>query len=573
MPRLAILAVCLSTLSWSGESFVYPIIATDLRTCTSSECCQKPIHVGSTSQIGDQQTSQSPPYSPFSSFTIRTITSYRSSSACKSAWFNSDPSSSSRGEKHGRGGRNTNNGANRKGLHRRIFGRIPWRRGQSKSSLPSSSSPVSSSSLRAPLQIIRGKTKISEDETSASTNNFKDPLVVYHEDDDFIARNFDTINPGSVLPVVPHKAKLSSSSSSSLSSHSISLDSKEQEVDRAAGDIGYHSKLPLTIDSEYFDVAIIPAVTVTDNGNASAIAKKGGLPSATKLICRFLENILTERIGNRWPTELPEDLTIDVRPSLGKYNNIGRLFRGHLCADAKLSSGRIVFHPIRFSSVKLELKEVTLNLLGFFLSNKNKNEQQQQQKRQDQKQNVRYPKQFDLHIEDLIMTRHDLLFSPCVKNGLRRLLINVLQDRGLQSSSIEITCIDILPTGKISCKGEAKTHFGSAPLHFEVRTGISRSNRGHVLTFPGLEISLNRDIGLFVPVVPTLDLDVGHNTIFHSVVIDGKQKQLKIEASVTITPSHTLRLMQDYVQTRDAFSARFFYDVGRWLTKMGNFSK
>jgi len=565
MLRLAILAVCLiSTLSWSGESFVYPITTTttakDLRTCASSECCKKPIHVGSTSQIGNQQTSQSPPYSPFSSFTISSITSYRRSSARKAAWFNNDQSSSSRGEKHGRGGRSTNNGDNRKGWHRRIFGRIPWRRGQSKSSLPSSSSPVSSSSLAAPLQIVRGNPNTSED------------------DDDFIARNFETINPESVLPVVPQKSKLSlSSSSSSLSlpSQSISLDSKAQEMDQAAGDIGYHSKLPLTIDSEYFDVAIIPAVTVTDNGNASTIAKKGGLPSASKLICRFLENILTDRIGNRWPTEIPEDLTIDVRPSLGKYNNIRRLFRGHLCADAKLSSGRIVFHPIRFSSVKLELKQVTLNLMGFFLSNKNKNEQQQQKReqRQHQKQNVRYPQQFDLHIEDLIMTRHDLLFSPCVKNGLRRLLINVLQDRGLQSRSIEITSIDILPTGKISCKGEAKTHFGSAPLHFEVRTGISRSNRGHVLTFPGLEISLNRDIGLFVPVVPTLDLDVGHNTIFHSVVIDGKQKQLKIEASVTITPESTVRLMQDYVQTSDAFSARFFYDVGRWLTKIGNFSK
>lgn len=93
-----------------------------------------------------------------------------------------------------------------------------------------------------------------------------------------------------------------------------------------------------------------------------------------------------------------------------------------------------------------------------------------------------------------------------------------------------------------------------------------------MLTFPGLEVSLNRDIGLFVPVLPTLDLDVGHNTKFRSIVIDGRKKELKIAASVTITPERTRRT-QDYVQTSDAFSAIFFYDVGKWLTRLGRFSK
>jgi hypothetical protein len=94
-----------------------------------------------------------------------------------------------------------------------------------------------------------------------------------------------------------------------------------------------------------------------------------------------------------------------------------------------------------------------------------------------------------------------------------------------------------------------------------------------VLTFPGLEVSLNRDIGLFVPVVPTIDLDVGHNAHFRRVVIDGKKKLIKVDASVTITPDRTIRLMQDYVQSSEAFSARFFFDVGRWFTRLGNFSQ
>ena len=56
----------------------------------------------------------------------------------------------------------------------------------------------------------------------------------------------------------------------------------------------------------------------------------------------------------------------------------------------------------------------------------------------------RYPKQFDLHIKELKMSRDDLMLSPCVKNGLRQLLINLLRDRGIRSNSIEIASIDIL---------------------------------------------------------------------------------------------------------------------------------
>ena len=93
------------------------------------------------------------------------------------------------------------------------------------------------------------------------------------------------------------------------------------------------------------------------------------------------------------------------------------------------------------------------------------------------------------------------------------------------------------------------------------------------MTFPGLEVSLNRDIGLFVPVVPTIDLDVGHNARFRRIVIDGKKKEIQLDASVTITPDRTIRLMRRYVQSSEAFAARFSYDVGQWLTRLGNFTK
>ena len=117
------------------------------------------------------------------------------------------------------------------------------------------------------------------------------------------------------------------------------------------------------------------------------------------------------------------------------------------------------------------------------------------------------------------------------------------------------------------------THIPAAPpVRFEVRSGISFQNRGHVLTFPGLEVSLNRDLGLFVPVMG-IDLDVGHNTQFTGITIDGQNQRISISAKVTITPRRTILTPQEYVQTSDAFSAICFYDVGQWLTRLGRFSK
>lgn len=128
----------------------------------------------------------------------------------------------------------------------------------------------------------------------------------------------------------------------------------------------------------------------------------------------------------------------------------------------------------------------------------------------------------------------------------------------------------VQPSGKISIQGAAKTLFDSS-LNFEVRTGVDFTTRGHVLTFPGLEVSINSP--LFVPVVPTIDIDVGHNARFRDIIIDGRAKLVRLSASVTITPERTIRLLTDYQQSSEAFSARFSVDVGQWLTNIGNFRR
>lgn len=126
------------------------------------------------------------------------------------------------------------------------------------------------------------------------------------------------------------------------------------------------------------------------------------------------------------------------------------------------------------------------------------------------------------------------------------------------------------PSGKISCSGHAGTVFGTK-VPFEVRSGIDMSSRGHVVRFPGLEVSLGPSLGVFMPVVPEIDLDIGHNARLHKVHVDGRRRRVTLSASATVTPTHTMKLGQ-YRQPKDSYSAQFSFDVGRWVTSLGNFA-
>jgi len=597
MLNLAVLTLTLTALPWSGESFVSTITSSSTGGSGSTlsgssvtnhhhepyvQRSRRRFHtMRQLQEIHPAQES----HPSFSSPTVSFLVSYRRSSSLLSSALLTDTSSSRRSKRHRRWRRSNSAEKKGSGWHRRLLGKISFRRhsqGRPGGSGSSSSLPSTWIEHQEAQTDTWGSVVMREEEAKNMS-------------DDFVARNFELRTPGEILPVVEVDEK-----KSSPRPKVPSPEAPPKVQDRSIHPI---------IDSEYFDVSIKPVTA----SSSQTIPVKSTTPTNTKkgLVCRLLKNVLMERIGQRWSTETPEGLEIDVRSSPDRYNNILRLFfRGMFRADATLSSNRIVFPTIRFSSIRLQMEQVTLSLLGFFGSNQayyqtfhsspndsnsagpemqgmqRQNEQQDNQHRSRKRSDpatssrarknigkVRYPEQFDLHIEDLTMSQDDLLFSSSIKNGLRRLLINVLKDRGIRSDSVRITSIDILPNGKIACIGEAKMHFPSwSTVHFEVRSGISLSNRGHVLNFPGLEVSLNRNIGLFVPVHPTLDLDVGHNAKFHNIVIDGRKKLIKLSASVTITPDRT-RLTQDYVQSSEAFSAIFFYDVGQWLTRLGRFSK
>ncbi|KAL3907277.1 MAG: hypothetical protein SGILL_008938 [Bacillariaceae sp.] len=384
-----------------------------------------------------------------------------------------------------------------------------------------------------------------------------DSIAVYTDDKEFLLQQFEAMYPEDVLAELEQATTTTATTTTeSRSATAVSAPSSTATPEGSG----------IAIDEEFFDVSI----TTTTPAESLEEQTAPLLRRNKNLMGTLVENILTSRIMKH-SRELPEDLSVQVNPLQKTLSRL--LLRGQLQADVEISTGRLVFGPIRFSKGRVELEKVTLNLLGFLQQDKEEAGSPSTKQSSSDRGIVRYPEQFDVHIEDLTMSRNDLLMSRCIRNGLRRLLINILQDRGVRSSSICITSIDILPSGKISCAGKARTHFGSAPVPFEVRSGISFANRGHVLTFPGLEISLNRDIGLFMPVVPTIDLDVGHNARFHRINIDGKEKQLQLDASVTITPDRTIQLMKQYSQSSEAFSSRFAIDAGRWLTQLLRFSK
>ncbi len=422
MSRLAVLAFTLTALPWSGESFVstiasIPTCGTTRETNSNLQPTRKrrARHYTRLQLQHQQEKPEHDSYTSFSSPVVSSVTSYKRSSSLLHAALINDPSSSG-GDKKG------------PGWHRRIFGKISRRRGsKSSSSLPSS-------------------TIEQEEAQDGLVDTF---LGVYEQDSDFVVRNFDLFVPDTVLPVVQIDLEKSSNAPRVFSPEQ--LDTKVLKQPN-----------PPVIDSEYFDVAITPAIPKTKITKEQAASAVRATHAKRGMVCRMLENVLMERIGERWPIDTPQNLKVDVRESPDSYNNVLRLlFRGLFRADATLSSDRIVFPTIRFTSIKLQMEKVTLNLMGFF-QDKSKDGihlnadvhhgpyPRQGGPSKQSAYNVkttgkpRYPKQFDVHIEDLTMSRHDLLFSTSVKNGLRQLLINVLKDRGIRSNSIEITSIDIL---------------------------------------------------------------------------------------------------------------------------------
>jgi len=278
-------------------------------------------------------------------------------------------------------------------------------------------------------------------------------------------------------------------------------------------------------------------------------SSKGARNRGSSGLGKFAESTLTN-LFDRWSKGSHKNLKVQCDPSGGVVD----LVKGQFGVNAVVEFDRLTFPPIRFSKGKLTSQGMVLNYWKYVPFCK---------------WIPRFTTAFDLEAHDVMMTQLDLFESPSIRHGLRRLLTRILHGRGMKASKVEITSITILPNGKVSCCGFARVF--DSKVDFEVRSGLAVQSRGHVLTFPGLEISVSPAVGLFVPVVPPITLDMGHNAQITKLRLNGQKRRLELSCRATITPRHT-RKQHKYSQSTNAFAASFHFDVGRWLTRIGNFS-
>ena len=348
--------------------------------------------------------------------------------------------------------------------------------------------------------------------------------------------------------------------------------------------------------SPFFETPVeLPVVEQEENVTAdfdcivpsSAIGETSsfeGGPPIRKAVRNWFQNLLTNCFCE-WAAEEPVNLQVRCSPT---GNVLGQLLRGQLNCNARADFERLVFSFIRLSGGSIEGSRLALNLLAFTVdrSKEAKDGDGDGDEKttkspagrsgpfsfvETKKMLPRYQTQFDLHANDCILTQDDLFESSCVRNGLQNLVRRILKQRSIKTTSVILESI-VIQNGKVSVKGEANVK-GVLPtrVSFEVRSGIGFSHRGHVLTFPGLELSVSPDLGFFVP-ISGVELDIGHNARIRECTLDSVKQQLRVAASVTITPVHTLKLGEAYTQSSHAYSAKFSYDVGRWLTRIGRFS-
>ena len=148
---------------------------------------------------------------------------------------------------------------------------------------------------------------------------------------------------------------------------------------------------------------------------------------AARLSGHYTQNLLTGLI-ERWTTEPPTNMKVRVTPS---DSVVKRIVVGKFQGNAEVTFDRLVFAPIQVSSGTVEAKRMLLNLWSFTPDLL--------------RQNVRrYPAQFDFLFKDCTFTENDLFESDSIRNGLRDLLVLVLQRVGIKPKQVAVDSIQVL---------------------------------------------------------------------------------------------------------------------------------
>lgn len=418
---------------------------------------------------------------------------------------------------------------------------------------------------RRVLSRLRGKSGSLEAVATA------DETLQSHETvDQFVLENFERLSPEelfSTLENAQYVLDASADACDQTASPFFESPVELQVVATNSSEAFYDFAKQHEDDSQLLLHCIVPSSVI---GETSSF--EGG-PPIRKAVRNWFQNLLTNSFCD-WAAEEPVNLQVRCSPT---GNVLGQLVRGQLNCNARADFERLVFSFLRLSGGSIEGSRLALNLLAFTVDRSQQPKENIDNRTsrngplgmlESKKLLPRYTSQFDLHANDCILTQEDLFESSCVRNGLQNLVKRILKGRAIPTTSVVLEGITI-QDGKVCVKGEANVR-GVIPtrISFEVRSGIDFTHRGHVLTFPGLELSVSPDAGFFVP-IPGVELDIGHNARIREFTLDG---DLRVSASVTITPVHTLKLSEAYTQSSQAYSAMFSYDVGRWLTRIGRFS-
>jgi hypothetical protein len=397
----------------------------------------------------------------------------------------------------------------------------------------------------------KGTTSLQE----TSSDVIEDPSLATPE---FLLQNFDAMSPSSLFGTA--HAPPSDLATFNLSEiPMLELQDTSFEVGSRADDSLLDSDALLASSTTDDDSKLI--IEDDDDDAASTDSESEGRSPLTRITSSVAENILTGLV-DRLSKGAHVNLSVKCAPNGNAYD----LLRGHFQSDASVQFDRLVLPCMRMSGGRLEAHRLAINLWSFTPSSTSFSSTASSQT--TKRRRLRYPNQFDFVAHDMTFTQDDLFQSNCVRNGLRRLLVRVLKNH-MTLSSVGITSIKILASGKIAIRGQGSTGF-APPVPFEVRSFLDFSSRGHILTFPGLEISLG-PTPMFVPVLPEVSLDLGHNAQLLQLHVDGEEATMRVSARATITPHHTLKI-SNYVQAKDSYLAPFSVDVGRWLTKVGNFT-
>lgn len=339
------------------------------------------------------------------------------------------------------------------------------------------------------------------------------------------------------------------------------LETQESEVDLMFADVtsdfireNFRQLNPSTpVDAMLSDVSRSSSTLIVlkhkENKQADlSLELQSKVSPLTRLTRGWLENILTG-LFHRWSNGNHQgmDVSCNLKSSLRET-----ILRGRLVCDARVVLDRICFNAIRLSGGSIEAQRLALNIWSFSPLSR--------------RRLPRFPSRFDLVGHNVTFSQEDLIQSPCIRNGLRRLLTRILHGRGMNTMFVKIDDLHVLQSGKLSVKATATTILGQR-VPFELRTALDTQSRGHILVFTGLELSFMG--GIAVPIVPEISLDLGHNAQILHIKMEDESIQLSVR--VTITPEHTIHVPK-YRQSSRSYAANCSVDVGRWLTRLGRFS-